>query len=296
MMRNTMCPDGSANKNNAMKPRTKAVLLLLLTGLLWSMGGVFIKTSDTNPFVIASFRSLIAALTVFIFLKGKPKFTFSRPQIIGAVAYGFTLNAFVISTSLTTAANAVLLQYASPLWVCIFAFFLLHEKPRRFDIVAIAVILFGVGLLLSNKAEGTSMPGNIIAILSGVGLSLFIVSLRMQKDGKPPYETVLLGNLFTFAVGLPFFFIDPPQAQALAPIAIMGVFQAGIPYIFYVMASKNARTIDLTILPMLEPVMNPVWVYLGTGEAPGIRSLVGGGILLAVVVAQSLFSVRTQEE
>jgi drug/metabolite transporter (DMT)-like permease len=284
---------GSDSENNAgMKPRTKAVLLLLLVGLLWSMGGVFIKTSDMNPFVIASFRSLIAAIAVFVFLKGKPVFTFSRPQVTGAIAYGLTLNSFVISTSLTTSANAVLLQYTSPLWVCIFAFFMLREKPRRFDIAAIAIILFGVWLLMSNKTEGTSTLGNIIAILSGVGLSLFIVSLRMQKDGKPPYETVLLGNLLTFVVGIPFFFIYPPQAHMLLPIVFMGVFQAGIPYIIYVMASKNARTIDLTILPMLEPIMNPLWVYIGTGETPGIRTFIGGGMLLAVVVAQSLISVR----
>ncbi|MDR0854497.1 MAG: DMT family transporter [Clostridiales Family XIII bacterium] len=277
-----------------MNKRTKAILLLLLAGLLWSTGGVIVKTSTENPFVISSVRGLVAAVVFFFALKCRPKFTFSKPQVIGAFAYSFVLTGFVVATSLTTAANAILLEFTSPIYIAIIGFFVLKEKLHRSDYLAVVGVLIGMILLMSNNIGGGSVIGNIVAASTGLTYGIFIVCLRLQKDGSP-YETVLLGNVLTFLIGAPFIFMYPPELGSMLPIVFMGVFQIAVPYLLMAYASKYAKAIDIPIITSIEPLLNPVWVFIFTGENPGIRGVIGGGILLATVVLKSISGIRQTE-
>jgi drug/metabolite transporter (DMT)-like permease len=278
-----------------MNQRTKSIWLLLLTGLLWSMGGVFIKTNDANPFVISSVRGLVAAIVFFIVLKGRPKMTWSKPQILGALAYSGVLTCFVLATKLTSAANAILLEYASPIFVAILAWLILRERLRGYDILAIAGVVLGMWLLMSNNLSGGHMAGNVIGVGTGVCYAIFVICLRLQKDVSP-YETVFLGNIFTFLIGLPFFFLAPPALASLPPVIFLGAFQIALPYLLLTYASKNAKAIDITLFTILEPLLNPVWVFLYTGENPGLRSILGGAVLLAVVILKAVFALRQTPE
>ncbi|MDR1796532.1 MAG: DMT family transporter [Clostridiales Family XIII bacterium] len=273
------------------KLRMQAVLMLLATGVLWSIGGVVIKTSDVHPMAFSSVRCGVAAAVFFVALKGKPQFTFSRPQVIGAATYATTLTIFCVATTITSAANAILLQYTSPVYVAIIAFFVLHERIHWYDIAAIGGVLIGMWLLMSNAYEVNSPVGNALAVVGGICFAVMAVALRMQKDGSP-YETVLLGNIIGCIAGLPFLFLHPPAAPALLPVVFLGVCQIGGPYLLYTKASKNAKAIDLAVLPALEPVLNPIWVFLATGENPGPRVVIGGAILLGVVVLKSIIKER----
>ncbi|MDR1292834.1 MAG: DMT family transporter [Clostridiales Family XIII bacterium] len=274
-----------------MKPRTQAVLLLLATGLLWSMGGVFVKTSDMHPLAISSIRGGVAAIVFFIALRGRPKFSFSRPQIIGAAAYGVTLTCFVVATSLTSAANAILIQYTSPIYVAILAHFFLREKLRKVDFAAIGGVLIGMWLLVSNSLAINSPIGNIVALIGGVCFAICIISLRMQKDASP-YETILLGDIFTFLIGAPWLILHPPSVIAALPIMFLGAFQIGVPYLLYTKASKHAKALDMSVLTVLEPALNPVWVFLVTGEFPGLRAVAGGAVLIGVVVMKAVIAEK----
>jgi drug/metabolite transporter (DMT)-like permease len=278
-----------------MKPRMQAIVLLLLTGLLWSLGGVMVKTGAGNPIVFSSVRGLFGGLVVFIALKGKPKFSFSKPQIIYAITYCLTLTCFVTSNRLTSAANAILLQYISPIVVAILSYFILKEKLHKFDFVAIAGVLFGMWLLVSNDSAANSTLGDVIAIFGGICFAFVPVMLRLQK-GKSALESVLLGNILIFATGIPFYFFDPPQIVNVWPAAVLGIFQIGIGYIIYTKAAKTAKAIDLSIIPSIEAILNPVWVFLVTSEFPGIRAVFGGAVLLGIVVLKSYFSVKWQDE
>ena len=278
-----------------MNPRTKSILLLLLTGLLWSMGGVFVKANDANPFVISSMRGLVAAIVFFIALKGKPKITWSKPQIIGAIAYSGVLTSFVLSTTLTSAANAILLEYTAPVFVAILAWFILRERIHTYDIFAIIGVGVGMWLLMSNSLSSGHTIGNIVGAGSGLCYAVFVICLRFQKDSSA-YETVFLGNIFTFLIGLPFFFIAPPSFASMIPVAFLGVFQIAIPYLLLTYASKNAKAIDISLFTILEPVLNPVWVFLFYGEDPGLRAVAGGAVLLGVVIMKSIMTLRPEQE
>jgi drug/metabolite transporter (DMT)-like permease len=274
-----------------MNKRTKAIILLIITGLLWSLGAILIKTSDTNLMAISSIRGLVAGTVFACALKFKPKFTFSKPQISGALCYGVVLTTAVLANGLTSAANATLLQYMSPIWVAIIAYFTLHEKIKWFDFVSIAAMLVGLWLLVGNGYEGNSAFGDVCAIIAGICYGAFSVCLVMQK-GSSSYETVLLGNIVTFLIGLPWLIMHPPTLAALPQLIFLGAFQIGVPYLLFTIASKNAKAIDLPIFTITEPLMSPVWVFIGTGEFPGIRAVFGGLLLLAVVIFKSIFSIR----
>lgn len=269
--------------------------LLLLTGLLWSVGGVFIKTNDANAFVISSIRGGVAAIVFFVALRGRPKMTWSRPQVLGALAYSGVLTCFVLSTTMTSAANAILLEYTAPIFVAILGWLILRERLRVYDIFAIVGVAIGMYLLMSSNLSGGHLTGNMVGVATGVCYAIFVICLRLQKEVSP-YETVLLGNIFTFLIGLPFFFIAPPAPGSIPPVIFLGVFQIAIPYLLLTYSSKNAKAIDITLLTILEPLLNPVWVFLVTGENPGVRTFIGGTVLLVVVILKSLVTLKQPTE
>jgi drug/metabolite transporter (DMT)-like permease len=277
-----------------MNQRTKSILLLLLAGLLWSMGGVFIKTNNSDPFVISSVRGLVAAIVVFIALKGRPHMTWSKPQVIGALAYSGVLTCFVVATTMTSAANAILLEYTAPIFVAMLAWVILRERLRYYDYIAIVGVGVGMWLMMSANLGSGHTAGNLIGVGTGICYAVFVTCLRLQKNSSP-YETVLLGNVFTFLIGLPFIFITPPDPVSMLPVVFLGVFQIAVPYLLLTYASKHATAIDLSLLTVLEPLLNPVWVYLVTGENPGGRAIIGGVILLGVVVLKSVAALKYEE-
>lgn len=283
-----------------MKPQTRAIILLLFAGLLWSTGGVLIKTNDAHPFVISSLRGLFAAMVFFCALKGRVRFRFSKYQIIGACVYASTVTAAVFANVFTSAANAIMLQYTAPVFAGFLGFFILKEKLHSYDFAAMVGVILGMWLLMSSKFEGNSLFGNILALGAGLTFGLLAIVLRMLRSesdrDETVYETIWLGNMITFLVGLPFLFLYPPELQSLPAIGALGIFQIGLPYLLYTAASKHARAIDLTVIPVIEPLLNPVWVFLATGEFPGMLSVAGGILLLAVVVMKSVFSIRREDK
>ncbi len=170
--------------------------------LLWSSAGLFIKIVTWNPFAIAGVRSFIGALVMLVAIR-KPRFTWSFAQIAGAVCYAACMIGFVTANKLTTAANAILLQYTAPLWVAAFGWIFLKEKAGIVDWVTIAVVLGGMVLFFLDKLTLGGMQGNILAIASGVFFGGAIVSFRAQKEGSS-LESILLSHVITMLVSLPF--------------------------------------------------------------------------------------------
>ena len=266
--------------------RLRTIALLAFAGFLWSLGGVFIKTTDAHPFVISSVRSLTAAFGTLAFLRFKPKFTFERAQIAGALLYAATLTSFVTATKLTTSANAILLQYTSPIFVALLSRLLLKSALRWFDFLSMGGVGAGLVLLMYGSIGYGSLAGNVIAVISGFFYASMMVSLKMHKSGSQ-VETMLLGNLAAAIFGLPFLFVYPVALTALPPVIFLGIFQIAIPYFMFAKASVRASALDLALIPVIEPLLNPLWVFLVTGEQPAPLTYVGGCILLAVVTFRS---------
>lgn len=267
--------------------RLRSLIFLVLTALLWSVGGMLIKWVDWNPVAIAGTRSAIASILILAVLR-KPKITWSVAQVGGALCYAATVILFVTANKLTTAANAILLQYTAPVYVAIFGAWFLKERVRFFDWAVIVAVLGGMSLFFLDKLSAGHFVGNIVSILSGVSFAGMILFMRKQKN-ESPLESVLLGNLLTVFIGIPFMLNGSfPNASGWIGLSLLGLFQLGLSYIFYASAIKHVTALEAILIPVIEPLLNPVWVFMLLGERPGPWALVGGVIVLLAITVRSL--------
>jgi len=269
---------------------TLSIIALATTAVLWSTGGVLIKLVSWNPLAIAGMRSAISAVLIMGMIR-KPNFHLSLPQIGGAVTFSATVILFVSATKLTTAANAILLQYTAPIYTALFARRFLNEKTSWFDWIIIVVVLGGITLFFLDDLSLGGYYGNILALLAGVAHGWIALFLRKQRDASP-VETVLLGNMLTAAIGIPFMFSGSLGLYDWLGLAFLGIFQLGFSYILYSHAIRQVRALDAMLIFMIEPILNPIWVYLVIGESPGRWALVGGSIVIVSVTARSVYSLR----
>ena len=269
-----------------------AVVLLVVTSLLWSLGGVLIKSVEWHPMAKAGTRSAIAAVLIFWWMR-LPLLAWTRNQILGAAAYVVTVSFFVISTDLTTAANAIFLQYTAPAYVAVLGWRMLGERTKRMDWVCIALAVFGVALLCRDGLAAKSFPGILAGMASGLGMALMVVFLRREKDGSPE-AALLLGNIATAVIGLPFGFGKMPTAGEWGILGVLGIFQLGLPYILYALAIRRVTALEAILIPLLEPVLNPLWVFLFRGEVPGWWSLAGAGLVLGAVVLRGMAGIGSR--
>lgn len=272
--------------------RKKAFIYLVITAVLWSIGGLFIKLVDWHPMAIAGARSGIAAVIIRLYLKKPLTKPIGKLKLLGACAYAALVILFVIANKLTTAANAILLQFTAPIWVALFSGCFLKEKSRKSDWIAIAVIMFGMVLFFVGDFGNGNMIGNLVAVLSGIAMAAMVILLKLQGSDSP-VEVSLLGNLFAFAVGLPFFFLSVPSLSSVSGLVILGVLQLGIPYIFYTAAIKHVTAIEAILIPIIEPLLNPVWVFLVTGESPGVYAFAGGTIVITTIIIRGVYQSRS---
>ena len=276
-----------------MEIRSRAIIFLLLSAILWSFGGLFIKLVSWNPVAIAGLRGFIAMVVLIVYVR-HPHFKWSFAQIGGAIAYAVTVTLFVIATKLTTAANAILLQYTAPVYVAFLGSRILKERVLWFDWLIVLTVIGGMALFFLDHLTPGNQLGNVSAILSGVGFACFVLFMRKQKN-ESPLETVLLGDFFTGLIGLPFMFESMPGALSWLGLLFLGVVQLGLSYILYSEAIKHVTALEAILIPGIEPILNPIWVFLMLGEAPGKWALVGGFVVLVSVAVRSLIAVRRKD-
>lgn len=273
--------------------RSFSIILLAITATLWSLGGLFIKLVSLNPLAIAGIRSGIASIILLIFLK-KPKFTWSKGQIGAALAYVATVILFVTANKMTTAANAIFLQFTAPIYVAIFGNWLLKEQTSPFDWLIVITVLGGMSLFFLEDLDWNGVVGNLVGIASGISFSFFTIFMRMQKD-ESPLESVFLGNIITAIICLPFIFRAGPGRGEWVYLILLGVVQLGIPYILYSKAIKNLTAIDAILIPIIEPLLNPIWVLLLVGEKPGQWVIIGGIIVLTSITIRSVLPILSKK-
>ena len=259
-----------------------AVLLLLATAVMWSLGGVLVKSIEWPSMAKAGARSAIGCLVLLAWLR-KPKFTWSAAQIGAAVAYAATVTLFIVANDRTTAANTIFLQYTGPIYVALLSPWLLGERTQRSDWFCIAIALAGIALFFRDQFSPRGLSGIFAALGSGLSYGTMIVLLRKERDASPA-SALLLGNLITAACGLPFAIGHPLPASQAGMLVVLGVVQLGLPYLLFSIAIQRVTALEAVLLPMLEPILNPLWVALAQGEIPGRWSLAGGALVLGAVI------------
>ncbi len=270
----------------------RAVGLMVAAALCWSLGGLLIKSVPWPPLAVAGGRGFIAAAFLAAFAP-RFRFTWSAAQIGGAVAYAATTVLFVTANKLTTAANAILLQYTAPVWIALLGAWFLGERATRADWVTIALVFAGMGLFFCDDLRFSGIAGNLVALASGVAFASMTLLLRKQKDTSAE-ESIFLGNLLAGVIGLPFMLQGGllPDVRGWVALALLGTVQLGLSYLLYARAIRHVTALEAVLIPVIEPILNPVWVLLALGERPGPLSLVGGVIVLGAVTLRMLHSLR----
>ncbi|MDR1044704.1 MAG: DMT family transporter [Candidatus Adiutrix sp.] len=268
-----------------MKVRTQSLICLVGAALLWSLSGLVVKLVDWNAPAIAAGRSLAAALTIaFLARRSLDLRPPSGPQWLGAVCMAGVAICFVTATKLTTAANAILIQYTAPVWVAVFAPWLLGERTSGRDWFFIALTFGGLALFVVDSLSLEGLAGIMAALggsLSFAGLAL--VLRRIRDDDGGGMKCMVYGNLLLVLPGL-FFWRPPwPGPFQLGLIVLAGAFQYGLASYLYSRASRGASSLEMVLITALEPILNPVWVFLVLGERPGFWALIGGVLVLAAV-------------
>lgn len=277
-----------------MSSKLKATILLALTAVLWSTGGLLIKSVQWDPIAIAGMRSAIASL-LLLALSGKPKFTWSRAQIGGAIAYMATVVLFVMATKMTSAANAILLQYTGPIYVALFGRWYLGERTTRLDWITIGIVLLGMGMFFMDSLSTEGMAGNLIAIASGVAFAWLALFLRKQKNERPE-DSILLGNWLAALVAIPFMVSSGmPSTESWIGMGLLGIVQLGFSYILYAKAIRHVSALEALLVPVIEPILNPVWVMLFIGETPQQWAIIGGAVVLTAITVRGILTLRYQE-
>lgn len=271
---------------------TRSVTLLLLAALCWSLGGVLLKSVNWPPLAVGGGRGLVAALFLLAVTWRSKPFRWGWLPLATAVAYTACTVLFAAANKLTTAANAILLQYTAPAYVALLGAWLLKERPTRADWTTIGVVFVGLAIFLYDGLRLNDLAGIALAIASGVAFALMIVLLRLQKDDVP-LGSIILGNLFAFLVGLPAIVAAPAlDARSFVALLLLGIVQLGLAYLIYARAIKHVTALEAVLIPVIEPILNPLWVMLVLGEKPSPLALLGGAIVLGAVTTRAMSSIR----
>ena len=267
--------------------RSSAIGLLLLTGIIWSTGGFMVKVIPWPPLILAGIRSGIAALVIFLYDK-PTHLRFGKFTVGGAISYAIMVIFFVLANKMTTSGNAILIQYTAPVYVAIFSFWFLGEKSNTIDWITILIMLFGLGLFFFDELSFTEFWGNIAALIAGFGFAATILFMRKQKMGRP-IDSVLLGNLITFFVCIPFIISDVTfEIKPWVGISYLGIVQLGLSYVFFSKAIQHISALDAIIYPVVEPIFNPILAFLFLGEIMSGNAQIGGILVLLGVVGRGI--------
>jgi drug/metabolite transporter (DMT)-like permease len=263
--------------------------------LLWSTGGLFIKLTTLDPYQLTFFRSLLAAITV-VLLTYKRGLRINAFGLLGSVFYALLLFLFVWATKHTTAANAIFLQYTAPIYILILGPFLIGERFHWRDLVTIVCCLAGMSLFFVGKLEITDYQGNIAALASGVFFGLYMILLRHPRaKGMNSTITVIYGNLILAVLTLPSGLSAIPVMTVpdVLAVAFLGIVQIGVAYILFIKGvTGGTRPLDASIIGFIEPLLNPVWVFMFIGEQPSAWAVLGGAIIITTVAAHTIAQYR----
>ena len=274
-----------------MMTRNRAILEMLLCAALWSIAGIFIKLIPWNSIVIAGLRSLIAGLVMFVYMRARGiGFTADRRSLAGGAALCLTLTCFVAANKMTTAANSIVLQFTAPMFIVVFSALFLKKRFSRADVLAVVLTMAGISLFFFDQLTPGHLAGNCVAIFAGMAFACYYMSLEGASESQR-MSAILIAHGLTFLVGLPFTFVYPPELSA-APVAcilVLGVVQLGIPYVLLGRASGACPPLACSLLGAVEPLLNPVWVFIFDGEAPGLWALIGGVVVVATITVWCVY-------
>ena len=280
------------------KQRNTAILQMAMCAGLWSIAGIFIKLIPWHPMAIAGFRSLLAGAVVLIYIKVRGwKFVVNKQTLLSGIFLCITFCTFVVANKLTTAANAIVLEFTSPVFIVILSALLYGQRFCRADLITVVLTLGGISLFFFDQLTTGGMIGNFVALSAGLFQACTYIFVGNCHDNDR-MSGIFIGHLLTALVGIPFAFFNE---TAIAPlpvlsILVLGILQLGIPYVLFGEASRVCPPLMCSLIGAVEPLLNPVWVFLFDGERPGTWALVGGVIVIVTITVWCMHGGGTTKE
>lgn len=272
----------------------KGNLLILIAALLFSIGGLCIKMIPWNGMAINGGRSLIACLILFAYLRIKKQpLKITRGTLLGAVcAFGATV-LYSCANTLTSAANAILLQYVAPVFIILMMWLFFRERPKRMDVITCALVFGGIACFFLDGLGTGHLFGNLLAL--GSGISFAGVCMINKIPGGDSFSSTFLGFLTGGLVGIPFLLREQNfSATPVLFIILLGVFQMGIAYVCFCAGIKKTAPVTAALIAGVEPVLNPILVAIFVGEMVSPISAMGGALVLGSVTVYNVILAKKQ--
>lgn len=266
----------------------RGVLMTVFAAIVWSTGGLLIKLISHDAFTILFYRSLYAGLFFLIVFRSEA-LKFDKRVFITALCYAPLLICFVSATKLTTAANAIFLQYISPAIVLILEPRISKTKIARHNVLTVIACIGGLFFFLIEQKGTHHWVGDGLALLSGIFSALLLLSLKASNRSQQ-MSGILSGNVLVVLITIPFFLKsgDSTMNEHLM-LAFLGIIQIGVGYMLFTYGQRRIPAIDSALITMLEPILNPVWVMIGYHETPSVWALIGGGIILTALIVRMFY-------
>lgn len=269
---------------------------MVICSVLWSTAGLFINKIDLNPFAIAGYRGLIAGITILAFmLVTKIKIVVNKKSLISMIFVCATAMFFVLSTKMSGAANAIVLQYTAPIYIVLFSWLFFKKKPKANDLLTVIITMLGIVMFFIESLQGGHLLGNIFGLLAGVCMGMMFVFVgECNKDEK--LSGIMLSEFLTALIGISVsMFFEKSFTTDLTPILcllFLGVFQLGIPYALYGLANTNCPALLCCLIAAIEPVLNPVLVALVTKEVPSTLAIISGAVVILAVTINCVLNAK----
>ena len=276
--------------------KRKGLLLVLLGAIAFSLGGVFIKFIPWNPIAINGGRCIFSSMVIAAYLYFSGHIVkINKTVLLGALCVGSMMLCYVASIKLTSAANAIVLEYTAPIFVIILEAFLFHREIRKIDIIICQLVFLGIGIVMIDGLGKGHVAGDLIALASGVFYALTIMLNEFENGDS--LSSVLLGHILMAIIGLPFIFRETDfSASTLLLVAALGIFQAGAGYTLLSVGLKYADPISGSLIASIEPVLNPILVSLFYHEHMGINTIIGGLIVIVSIVVYNVITLKKEEK
>lgn len=280
----------------------RSYAFVLAGASLMSLGGVGIKLCGAGPWTLGGLRGGVAALALWLLLP-EARRHWSWRCVPTGLALAATMVCFVWANKTTTAASTIFLQSTAPLWILLLSPLLLREVPARRDMALTALFAVGMMLIFLDPEPVTRLSprvvaGNWVALAAGLTYGMAIMGLRALR-GRGAEAALVLGNLMALVVSLPMMAAEGALASGRARdwliIAALGTVQIGLAYALYARGLRRVTALRGSLIGLVEPILNPVWVFLvWQEERPGATAILGGAIIVGATCLQIVAGARPE--
>lgn len=266
--------------------------MVLVATLGWSLAGLFVRLMpDLTGWQINCWRGLFTAMWIVLYLavtrRGEMLRGIGELPLQGVLlsagffALGSTL--YVTSLTLTSTAVASCIGALAPIFTAILGWLLLRERPGWLTILAALVALGGVVVIFADGLETGRWLGAATMVLVALAFALQTVTLRSYRafDMVP---AIALGGVLAFGAAALLGDGLNVGAREIALLALMALLQLAIPLILFVKSAKHVPAVTLSLIALLDTVLNPLMSWIGVGEVPENAAFIGGGIIIAAVL------------